>query len=274
MICPAPAASEMSGLTIRVPAQSPIGKGETPGRSTLPGQKSGRCMQTYNLYYNDCPMLNKLHPASEERVQTILQCLNAAFPNAQCALAHSNPLELLIATILSAQCTDERVNLVTKDMFQKYRKPEDYIRVPQATVETDIRSTGFYHNKAKSIQGSCRMILEKFGSSVPNTMEELLQLPGVARKTANVVLGVAFGKAEGIVVDTHVFRVSRRLDLTTSETAERIERDLMLIIPQNRWIAFSHQMILHGRTTCKARKPLCVHCAMEKDCDSEDKIIR
>lgn len=219
-------------------------------------------------------MIKKPRPSSEERIQTILQCLDTAFPNAQCALAHSNPLELLIATILSAQCTDERVNLVTKDLFRKYRTPEDYIRVPQTMIETDIHSTGFYHNKAKSIQGSCRMILEKFGGSVPKTMEELLQLPGVARKTANVVLGVAFGKAEGIVVDTHVFRVSRRLDLTTSEKADAIERDLMRIIPQNRWIAFSHQLILHGRTTCKARNPLCIQCGLEKVCSSEDKNIR
>jgi endonuclease III len=212
-------------------------------------------------------------PGKNGRVKQILLGLDNAYPNAQCALAHTNPLELLIATILSAQCTDERVNLVTQNLFRKYRTSKDYTAVPQEVLETDIRSTGFYHNKAKSIQGACRMIQEKFAGSVPQTMEELVQLPGVARKTANVVLGVAFGKAEGIVVDTHVYRVSRRLDLATSETPENIERDLMQIIPRDRWILFSHQIILHGRTTCKARKPLCLLCPIEKTCISKDKTL-
>jgi endonuclease-3 len=207
------------------------------------------------------------------RISGILSGLDRAYPNAECALKHSNPLELLIATILSAQCTDERVNLVTRDLFRKYRTPKDYSEAPREELESDIRSTGFYHNKTKSIQGACRMLIEKFGGSVPDNMEELLQLPGVARKTANVVLGVAFGKAEGIVVDTHVFRVSRRLELTESETPEQIERDLMQSIPRSRWISFSHQMILHGRRTCKARNPLCPACPVEKICDSTDKTI-
>jgi endonuclease-3 len=206
-----------------------------------------------------------------DRILLILRALDGAYPNAQCTLIHTNPLELLIATILSAQCTDERVNLVTSDLFRKYRSPKDYADAGREAFEKDIRSTGFYHNKAKSIQGACRMVMEKFGSSVPDTMEELLQLPGVARKTANVVLGVAFGKAEGIVVDTHVLRVSRRLNLTRSETPERIEVDLMQAIPRNRWISFSHQMILHGRKVCKARKPLCLVCPLEKLCFSKDK---
>jgi len=208
-----------------------------------------------------------------ERLKQILDGLDRAHPNAQCALVHSSPLELLVATILSAQCTDARVNVVTGDLFGKYRSARDYIAVPQEELETDIRSTGFYRNKAKAIRGACTMILEKFGGSVPDSMEELLQLPGVARKTANVVLGVAFQKAEGIVVDTHVFRVSRRLDLTDSETPENIERDLMQIIPRDRWISFSHQMILHGRNTCKARNPLCSRCLLEKVCESEEKTI-
>lgn len=208
-----------------------------------------------------------------DRIKRILTELDRAFPNAQCALHHSNSLELLIATILSAQCTDARVNLVTKDLFRKYREPQDYIRVAPEELESDIRSTGFYRNKARSIRGAAKMILEKFGGSVPETMEELVQLPGVARKTANVVLGVAFGKAEGIVVDTHVFRVSRRLDLTKAETPEETERDLMKIIPRDRWISFSHQMILHGRTNCKARKPLCLTCPLEKVCEAEDKSL-
>jgi endonuclease-3 len=207
------------------------------------------------------------------RIKQILSGLDRAYPNAQCALRHSNSLELLIATILSAQCTDERVNLVTRDLFRKYHTPEDYVYVEGKVLEADIRSTGFYRNKAKSIQGACRIILERFEGSVPDTMEGLLQLPGVARKTANVVLGVAYGKAEGIVVDTHVLRVSRRLDLSASDKPEDIERDLMKIIPRNRWISFSHQLILHGRTTCKARKPLCLTCPMEKICNSKDKIL-
>jgi endonuclease III len=208
-----------------------------------------------------------------DRVEQILLGLESAYPNAQCALVHANPLELLIATILSAQCTDERVNIVTKELFRKYRSPKDYVQASREALEKDIRSTGFYHNKAKSIQGACQTILEKFGGSVPDAMEKLLELPGVARKTANVVLGVAFGKAEGIVVDTHVYRVSRRLDLTDSETPENIERDLMRIISRDRWISFSHQMILHGRTTCKARKPLCLLCPLEKACTSKDKTL-
>jgi endonuclease III len=214
--------------------------------------------------------ITKSLSAKSDRIEKILHCLDGAYPNAHCSLLHSNTLDLLIATILSAQCTDERVNLVTRDLFQKYRIPQDYAHVPREILETAIRSTGFYHNKAKNIQGACQMILEKFGGTVPDTMEELLQLPGVARKTANVVLGVAFSKAEGIVVDTHVDRVSRRLDLTASETPENIERDLMQIIPHSRWISFSHQMILHGRTTCKARKPLCLLCPLEKICTSKE----
>jgi endonuclease-3 len=160
------------------------------------------------------------------------------------------------------------VNTVTLDLFGKYRTPQDFVQISREVLEKDVRSTGFYHNKAKSIQGACQTILEKFGGIVPDTMEELLQLPGVARKTANVVLGVAFGKAEGIVVDTHVYRVSRRLDLTVSETPENIERDLMQFLPRSRWISFSHQIILHGRTTCKARKPLCLVCPVSKLCDA------
>jgi endonuclease III len=208
-----------------------------------------------------------------ERIAKIISFFDIAYPNAQCTLLHSNPLELLIATILSAQCTDERVNIVTRDLFKKYRTPQDYASAPKEILEADIRSTGFYHNKAKNIQGACHTIIEKYRGTVPDTMEELLELPGVARKTANVVLGAAFGKAEGIVVDTHVFRVSRRLDLTASETPEDIEQDLMQSIPRSRWISFSHQVILHGRTTCKARKPLCLLCPLEKVCFSKDKQI-
>jgi endonuclease III len=207
------------------------------------------------------------------RIDRILDKIEKAYPHAQCALSHSNPLELLIATILSAQCTDERVNIVTKDLFPKYRTTKDYVDVSPEVLEKDIRSTGFYHNKTKNIQGACRVILDKFNGSVPDTMEELLLLPGVARKTANVVLGVAFLKAEGIVVDTHVHRISRRLDLTRSDTPENIERDLMQIIPKAKWISFSHEIIFHGRSVCKARKPLCPQCPVEQLCYSEDKVV-
>ncbi|MEJ2245026.1 MAG: endonuclease III [Acidobacteriota bacterium] len=204
-------------------------------------------------------------------MKQILKRLDAAYPDARCTLHHNTPLELLIATILSAQCTDERVNLVTKDLFQKYRDVEDYADAKSEMLEKDIRSTGFYRNKTKNIQASCRMLLAKFDGSVPDTMEELLQLPGVARKTANVVLGVAFHKASGVVVDTHVFRISRRLGFSDAKTPEQVERDLMRSLAQTRWISFSHQTILHGRRICKARKPLCPRCPIEDLCTSEDK---
>jgi endonuclease III len=211
------------------------------------------------------------HADHSRHITGIIAGLNAAYPDAQCALKHTNPLELLIATILSAQCTDERVNIVTRNLFRKYRRPEDYANAAQMQMEEDIRSTGFYRNKARSIQGACRMIHEKFGGRVPETMDDLITLPGVARKTANVVLGVAFDRAEGIVVDTHVQRISRRLDLTQETTAEKIERDLMRVVPREKWISFSHQMILHGRNVCKARKPLCHLCPLEPLCQSPDK---
>lgn len=212
-------------------------------------------------------------PEQAKRVYRILRGLDKAYPDAQCALKHQNALELLIATILSAQCTDERVNLVTQELFQKYRTPEDFVKVPRKVLESGIRSTGFYRNKAANIQRSCQMILERFGGYVPQTMEKLIQLPGVARKTANVVLGVAYGQAEGIVVDTHVFRIARRLDLSKAQTPEKVEQELLQLIPRNRWISFSHQVIHHGRRVCKARKPLCHLCTIEKVCQSKDKVL-
>ena len=208
---------------------------------------------------------------AERRLERILGGLDASYPGAGCSLRHESALELLVATILSAQCTDERVNRVTLGLFAKYRTPGDYVRVPPEELEADIRSTGFYRNKAKNIRGACRMLLESFGGAVPDTMEELLRLPGVARKTAGVVLGVAFGKAEGVVVDTHVSRVARRLGLSGARTAEGIERDLMAALPRGRWISFSHQVILHGREVCRARRPLCSRCPLEPDCRSEEK---
>ena len=204
----------------------------------------------------------------QERTKQIIKSLKRAHPDAKCALNHSNAFELLIATILSAQCTDERVNKVTADLFRKYRSPKDYLKVPATELQEDIRTTGFFRNKTKSIQGACAMLTEEFDGEVPQTMDELLRLPGVARKTANVVLGVAYGKAEGIVVDTHVTRLSRRLRLTKQRDAGKIEKELIELVPRTDWIIFSHLLIFHGRRICKARRPLCEDCVVEKLCPS------
>ncbi|MEN3335037.1 MAG: endonuclease [Blastocatellia bacterium] len=204
----------------------------------------------------------------KRRTKTIIARLRRAYPDAHCSLNYSNPLELLVATILSAQCTDERVNIVTADLFRKYRKAEDFINVEQTELEQDIRSTGFYRNKAKAIQGACRIIVEQHGGRVPSTLDELLELPGVARKTANVVLGNAFGISSGVVVDTHVGRLSQRLGLTVHEQPEKIERDLIELVPQKDWVDFAHLLIYHGRAVCKARKPECASCTLEDLCPS------
>jgi len=204
----------------------------------------------------------------KERTEQIIKLLKRAHPDAHCALNHSSAFELLIATILSAQCTDERVNIVTADLFRKYRRPEDYLKVPAVELQQDVRTTGFFRNKTKSIQGACKMLVEEFGSEVPRTMDELLRLPGVARKTANVVLGVAYGIAAGVVVDTHVSRLSQRLKLTKQKDARKIEADLMELVPRKDWIIFSHLLIFHGRRVCKARRPLCEECVVEKLCPS------
>lgn len=204
----------------------------------------------------------------KKRVRDVIRRLNRVYPNARCSLNHSNAFELLIATILSAQCTDERVNLVTADLFRKYRKPEDYLKVPAHELEKDIQSTGFFRNKTKSIQGTSKMLTEEYGGQVPHSMDELLELPGVARKTANVVLGNAFGIKAGVVVDTHVTRLSHRLRFSEQNTAEKIEQDLIGIVPKKDWVIFPHLMIYHGRKTCKARNPLCAECVIEKQCPS------
>lgn len=204
----------------------------------------------------------------QERANQIIRALKKRYPDATCALNHSNPLELLIATILSAQCTDERVNIVTALLFRKYRRCEDYVAAPQAQLEKDINSVTFFRNKSKAIQGACRILLEKHGGQTPQSLEELVELPGVGRKTANVVLGTAFGIPTGVVVDTHVARLSQRLKLTRNEQPEKIEVDLMEIIPKKEWIDFSHRLIWHGRLICKARKPDCANCVIEKFCPS------
>ncbi|HZH92107.1 MAG TPA: endonuclease III [Pyrinomonadaceae bacterium] len=204
----------------------------------------------------------------KKRAAKITSQLKRAYPDARCSLNYSTPLELLIATILSAQCTDERVNIVTLELFEKYPRAEDYVRAVPAELERDIHSTGFFRNKAKAIQGACRMICDEHGGRVPETLEELIALPGVARKTANVVLGNAFGIASGVVVDTHVSRVSQRLRLTAHEQPEKIERDLIELVPRKDWIIFPHLLIAHGRAICKARTPLCAECPVEPLCPS------
>jgi endonuclease-3 len=202
------------------------------------------------------------------RVRKIIRILKRAYPDAKCSLNHSNAFELLIATILSAQCTDARVNIVTQDLFRKYRKPGDYLNVSPKELQRDIRTTGFFRNKTTSIQGTAKMLNEKYRGEVPKTMDELLELPGVARKTANVVLGNAFGLSAGVVVDTHVTRLSHRLGLSRQKTAEKIEQDLIAIVPKKDWVIFPHLMIAHGRAICKARNPLCAECVIEKLCPS------
>jgi endonuclease-3 len=204
----------------------------------------------------------------KERIDEILRRIEERYPRAKTELRQTSPLEMLVATILSAQCTDERVNMVTRSLFSKYRTAEDYAKAPREELEADIKTTGFYRNKAKSIQGAASKIIKDFGGRVPSTMEDLLTLPGVARKTANVVLSNSFGIAAGITVDTHVIRVSQRLGLTKNTEPEKIERDLMKIIPQEKWIAFSHQIILLGRYICKARKPLHDECPLADICPS------
>jgi endonuclease-3 len=206
-----------------------------------------------------------------ERVDAILKALDEAYPEVKCALNHNSPWELLVATILSAQCTDVRVNMVTPELFRRFPTPAAMAKAPLPELEALIRTTGFFRNKAKSIQGAARKIISDFNGQVPQTLAELITVPGAARKTANVVLGVCFGKAEGVVVDTHVLRISRRLGLAKSETPEKVEQELMQILPRDRWISFSHQIIHHGRQVCDARKPKCDHCNIEQLCHSNDK---
>ncbi|HTZ31573.1 MAG TPA: endonuclease III [Methylomirabilota bacterium] len=208
-----------------------------------------------------------------QRVAAILAKLDEAYPDATCELKHDNAFQLLISTILSAQCTDVRVNQVTQELYKKYKSPEDFAYANPSELENEIRPTGFFRNKTKSIIGASKGIIEKFHGQVPRSMEEILTLPGVARKTGNVVLGTAYGIAVGVVVDTHVIRLSNRLDLTHNEDPKKIEQDLMAVIPQNKWIQFSHQLIWHGRRVCFARKPNCAACNLEKLCYSKDKTV-
>jgi endonuclease-3 len=203
-------------------------------------------------------------PTASERARAaeIVAVLRADYPDAKCSLNFSTPLELLVATILSAQCTDERVNVVTQALFHKYRSAHDYATAIPEELEQDIKQTGFYRNKAKHLREACAMIVERFGGEVPRTMDELTSLPGVARKTANVVLGNAYGIVDGVVVDTHVGRLAQRLGLTSSDEPAKIEQDLMALVPREDWLGLSHMLIYHGRAVCQARKPLCEQCAL------------
>jgi endonuclease III len=206
-----------------------------------------------------------------ERIAAILKALDEAYPNAVCALDHKTPWELLVATILSAQCTDVRVNMVTPELFRRFPTPAAMAKAPIPELEDLIRTTGFFRNKAKSIKGAAQAIVERFGGEVPKTLADLITVPGAARKTANVVLGVSYGLAEGVVVDTHVFRIARRLGLAKGDTPQKVEEELMRVLPREKWIEFSHQIIHHGRQVCLARKPKCSVCNLEQICHSKDK---
>ena len=249
--------SALSKATARV-SVSPVGAKARAIAATEPVAQKVRRGKTAN-------------PLAPERVAAILDALKKAYPKAVCALNHRSAWELLVATILSAQCTDVRVNLVTPELFKAFPTPKAMAAAPLPELEDLIRTTGFYRNKAKSIQGAGRVITEEFGGEVPQTMEELLRVPGAARKTANVVLGSWYGIAVGVVVDTHVLRLSRRLELTKNTTPEKVEQDLMRVIPQTKWIDFSHEMIFHGRQICVARTPRCADCTLERLCNSADK---
>src|SRR5690242_17616681 len=235
---------------------------------------SNRCYDT-NLPSFPLPKSRIRRPKTaaerKERVSKILDRLDRMYPAATCALVHKNPWELLVATILSAQCTDKRVNEVTPGLFRKYPTPRDFAAASQQEMAQDIRSTGFFNNKAKSVIGAARKILADYKGEVPREMDALLSVPGAARKTANVVLGTAFGIASGVVVDTHVQRISRRLDLTRNTDPRKIEQDLVKIIPKEKWILFSHQIILHGRALCLARNPKCAQCDLYSVCYAKDK---
>ena len=211
--------------------------------------------------------LNRASPI-EDRAPEIVKVLSKAYPDAHVALEFSNPLEMLVATILSAQCTDERVNKVTETLFKKYRKPEDYLKVPESELAADIKPTGFFNQKTKSVRGACARIVEAYGGKVPDSMEDLITLPGVARKTANIVLGNSYGKVEGIAVDTHVRRLAQRLGFSAHNDPDKIEQDLMRLVPKERWFGFTYVLIDHGRAICEARKPKCDACPVSSLCPS------
>jgi endonuclease-3 len=245
------------GMNVPVASGRPA-SGRLAGRKLAAGKSAAGNSKGYN-------------PIAPERVAEILKRLNQLYPDVTCALTHKNAWELLVATILSAQSTDVNVNRVTPELFKKYPTVEDFAALTPEQLEPDIRSTGFFRNKSKSVVGAAKMLVQDFKGEVPTDIDQLLTLPGVARKTANVVLGSWFKMAEGVVVDTHVTRISRRLELTRQEDPKKIEQDLMQIIPRERWILFSHQIIWHGRKLCVARKPKCADCLLENICHAADK---
>jgi endonuclease-3 len=252
-----------------MPSKKAAKKSSTRKKKALRPANSGQLpWKTRKIGKKECVL-----GTEPRRVAAILAGLDEMYPNATCELNHANPFQLLVSTILSAQCTDVRVNQVTESLYKKYPKPEAFAYATPSELEQEIRPTGFFRNKTKSVMGASKAIVEKFGGHVPRTMEEILTLPGVARKTANVVLGTAYGIAVGVVVDTHVIRLSRRLDLSRKGEPPKIEQDLMAVIPQNKWIEFSHQLIWHGRRVCVARKPRCVDCNLEPVCYSVDKTM-
>src|SRR5579864_5263444 len=250
----------------RPAVKAPAGKTKSQPKATVKAS-----IRTKPLAAKTKAAKGSYDPVAPERVKDILNRLDQRYPNVRCALHHNNAWELLIATILSAQCTDVMVNKVTPGLFQKYPTPQAMAAATPEELEPILRPTGFYRNKAKSVVGASRAIVENFGGQVPDEMDKLLTLPGVARKTANVVLGSWFGKGVGVVVDTHVHRISRRLELTKAEDAKNIEQDLMKVIPQPKWIDFAHQIIHHGRALCIARRPKCAECPLENICHAGDK---
>ena len=261
------------GLTPRRPSRS--GRHERP-RASAPGARrpAGRQLarRKPTALAKRKPLDKRAQPAvSAQRIAEILRRLQARYPGVTCALQHGSAWELLVATILSAQCTDVRVNMVTPELFRKYPSPADFAALQPEQLEPEIRSTGFFRNKSKALVGAARKVMQEFGGQVPAEMPQLLSLPGVARKTANVVLGTWFRKNEGVVVDTHVYRIARRLELTAQSDAAKIEQDLMRLIPRGKWTDFSHQLIWHGRTLCLARKPKCAECPLETICHAADK---
>jgi endonuclease-3 len=236
-------------------------------------KKKGRTRSAKPAGKRDAAMPARAAGAEPRRVVAILTKLDEAYPDANCELKHENAFQLLISTILSAQCTDVRVNQVAETLYKKYPDAKAFAYATPSELEMEIRPTGFFRNKTKSVMGASKAILDNFGGEVPRTMEEILTLPGVARKTANVVLGTAYGIASGVVVDTHVLRLSKRLDLTRNDDPKKVEQDLMKIIPEKKWIQFSHQIIWHGRRVCHARKPKCIECNLESLCYSKDKTV-
>jgi endonuclease III len=249
-----------------------VGEGARPSRGkALAAAPKGRQNASGKLAPARTAKLKGYNPVAAERVAEILKRLDQLYPDVTCALTHASAWELVVATILSAQSTDVNVNRVTPELFRKYPTVAAFAALTPEQLEPDVRSTGFFRNKSKSVVGAAKTIVEEFGGQVPDDMEKILTLPGVARKTANVVLGTWFKKAVGVVVDTHVHRISRRLELTTHDDPQKIEQDLMRIIPREKWILFSHQIIWHGRKLCIARKPKCADCALENICHAADK---